>query len=459
MTDLTEAMARTTVALRAKQLPERGLELIGSAILDYLACAVAGSRTDASRLVVDWLRENGGHPAATVIGTDLRTAPAQAALANAVAGHALDFDDVSVRMIHPSVTIVPVLLAVGEARGASGTDVLDAYLAGFEIETRMCAALNPAHYEDGWHTTGTMGVFGATAAACRLYGLDLERTRIAFGIAGSAAGGVRRNAGSMVKPLHAGQSAFHGIQSAALAARGFTATNSVLEGPSGILDVYNKVGALADLRAAFAPDAPLELVQGGIAFKRFACCGAIHTALDALLDLVAADSIDAKDVERITVRVNSLTPSVLTHHVTQNPMQGKFSLEYSLAVAMIDGRAGLEQYTEARAADPALAAMMERVDVVVDPEIPVAQAFFASDVTIERRGGFASRRRVDVARGYPANPLSREDLVEKARQCCRGVLGEDGHAKLVHAVDGLADCPDLRQVASLLTAAPSDGDI
>src|SRR5258705_7646942 len=118
MTDLTEAMARTTVALCAKQLPERGADLIRSAILDYLACAVAGSRTDAARIVVDWLRESGGRPAATVIGTDLRTAPAQAALANAVAGHALDFDDVSVRMIHPSVTIVPVLLAVRPAREA-----------------------------------------------------------------------------------------------------------------------------------------------------------------------------------------------------------------------------------------------------------------------------------------------------------------------------------------------------
>lgn len=450
--DLTEAMARTALAVSAADLPETGRAVVTAAILDCLACAVAGSATDVGQIAAHWLRNTGGKPLATVIGSEVKVAPAHAGWANAIAGHALDYDDVSVRMTHPSVTIVPGIWAIAEARSLPGSLVMDAYLAGFEIESRLCKVLNPAHYEAGWHTTGTLGVFGATAAAARILGLDLAATRNALGIAASSAAGIRRNAGSMVKPLHAGHASFHGVQAAELADAGFTASPSVMTGSSSFLDVF--VGTdnelASELIEAFAPDVRHELVEGGIAFKRFTCCGAIHTAIDALLDLVAEHQITADDVSRIAVRVNRLVPNVLTHHVTRNPLEGKFSLEYSLAVALADGDAGLEQYTYKRAADDALVALMERVDVIVDESIPVNLAFFPSDVTIERRSGATVNKRVDVARGYPSKPLSREQLERKVQGCCRGLLGDAGIDELASNVLDLGSCPDVTPVARLL---------
>jgi 2-methylcitrate dehydratase PrpD len=454
--DLTAEMARTALAVSAAELSPAGRGVVTAAILDCLACAVAGSASDAGQIATDWLRNTGGRPLATVIGSDLKVAPAHAAWANAIAGHALDYDDVSVRMTHPSVTIVPGIWAIAECRGLPGTSVVDAYLAGFEIESRLCKVLNPDHYEAGWHTTGTLGVFGATAGAARILGLDLNATRTAFGIAASSSAGIRRNAGSMVKPLHAGHASFHGVQAAELAGVGFTASPSAMTGSSSFLDVFVDADhdCTAELLEAFAPDAGYELDEGGIAFKRFTCCGAIHTAIDALLELVAEHQIIVDDVSRITVRVNRLVPNVLTHHVTRNPLEGKFSLEYSLAVALADGDAGLEQYTYQRAADEALVALMERVDVIVDESIPVNLAFFPSDVTIERRRGATVNKRVDVARGYPSRPLTRDQLERKVQGCCRNLLDDAGIEELTQGVLGLGSCPDVTPLARLLGRPP-----
>jgi 2-methylcitrate dehydratase PrpD len=240
------------------------------------------------------------------------------------------------------------------------------------------------------------------------------------------------------------------VQAAELALAGFTASDSVMTGSSSFLEVFIDADCSTQLLEAFAPGTPMEIVEGGIAFKRFTCCGAIHTAIDALLELVDEHQIRPDDVSRIEVRVNRLVPNVLTHHVTRNPLEGKFSLEYSLAVALADGDAGLEQYTHERAADEALVPLMERVEVVVDESIPVNLAFFPSDVRIERAGGPTVGRRVDVARGYPSKPLSREQIERKVRGCCSELLGQAGVAELTSNLLDLPNCPDVSSIAKLL---------
>jgi len=448
--DLTERIARMAREVTASDMPAHGREVLKSAVFDYLVCALAGSRTDTAKIVIDWVRRSGNDGTAQIIGTDICAAPALAALANGVSGHSLDYDDVSVRMTHPTVTIAPGVWALAQHGGHTGAAVMDAYLAGFEVEARLCRVLNPGHYEAGWHTTGTLGVFGSAAAACRLLDLDVDRTRSAFGIAASAAAGIRRNAGSMVKPLHAGQASFHGVQAAELAAAGFRGNPSAFTGSSGFLEVFGVDGAHDELLAAFESPAPYEIVEGGIAFKRFACCGAIHTAIDALLELVAENGVKPDDVVSIDAHVNRLVPGVLTHHVTSNALEGKFSLEYSLAVALVDRAAGLEQYTQLRAADPKLIPYMERVNVVVDQELPVNQAYFASEVVIERRAGEPLRRRVDIARGYPQVPLSREELVAKGRGCATGIISTSAYERLVELVFDLEHVADVSEIVSLL---------
>jgi 2-methylcitrate dehydratase PrpD len=451
--DLAGLVARTAFAVSLEDLPARSLESIKLAILDFIACCVAGSRAEAAQTVADWAHETSGRTDSVIIGTAHRASPPHAALANGTAGHALDYDDVSLRMVHPSATLVPVLLAVGEPRRMTGRSLIEGYLAGFEIEGRLCRELNPEHYQRGWHTLGTIGVLGAAMAACRVYGLDEEQARSALGIAASSAAGIRKNFGSMVKPLHAGQAAFHGLQAADLAARGFTADRSILEGPSGFIDVFSRPETLAGLHQAFAAGAPYEFVESGIALKRFACCGAIHSAQDALLDMLESDPFVPEEVVSIECRVNPLVPNILVHHVTQDGLEGKFSMEYSLAVCLFDGTAGLAQYSDERAADPRLVPMMERVEVIVDESIPINLAIFPSIVTVELRDGRRLSSRVDMPKGYPGQPLARDEVIEKARECCAEVLDSDQFECLVHTVTRLEACSDVSVLAGSLAPA------
>ena len=451
-TDLTGLVVRTALTSSLDDIPEATLQVIRFAILDFLACCVAGSESDAARAVTQWAIDTSDRGDATVVGTSKRTSIPLAALANGTAAHALDFDDVSMRMIHPSATLVPVLLAVGEARRLTGRALMEGYVAGFEVQARLCRELNPEHYETGWHSTGTVGALGAAMAASRIYALDEEHTRWALGIAASSASSIRKNFGSMVKPLHAGQAALHGIQAADLASLGFTADRSVLEGKNGFLEVFSTLDLVPSLYQAFGDGAAYELVESGIAIKRFACCGAIHSAQDAMLNLIETHGFHPNEIESIECRVNRLIPNILVHHVTQDPLEGKFSMEYSLAVCLIDGKAGLAQYSYERARDPLLVPIMERVHVIVDESVPVNLAFFPSIVTVTLNDGRQFSTRVDVPKGYPSRPLSEAEVIEKARSCCVSVLDENQIETLIATILDLENVPDVSVLASSLAS-------
>lgn len=451
--DLTGLVVRTARESSLLDLTESARHVIKYAFLDFLACCVAGSDTDAARSATTWALATSGLTDAQIAGTQKRASVPLAAFANGVAAHALDFDDVSMRMIHPSATLVPVLLAVGEARRLSGLAVMEGYLAGFEVQARLCREINPEHYETGWHSTGTVGALGAAMAACRLYGADDEEGRWALGIAASSASGIRRNFGSMVKSFHAGQAALHGLQAADLAMLHFTANPSVLEGQNGFLEIFSTLDLVPDLTTAFEALQPYELVESGIALKRFACCGAIHSAQDAVLELKANHMFQPEEVASIECRVNRMVPNILVHHVTQDGLEGKFSMEYSLAVCLMDGRAGLAQYSKERASDPRLVPLMERVKVVVDESIPVNLAFFASVVTIALTDGRVLSTRVDVPHGYPSKPLSEGEVVEKARGCFAGVLTDDQADRLIESVFRLEELDDVSMLAPLLESS------
>jgi 2-methylcitrate dehydratase PrpD len=376
-----------------------------------------------------------------------------AAFANATAAHALDYDDVSLRMVHPSVTMVPALLAVAERDHLSGADLLAAYAAGFEVQARICKSINPEHYSRGWHTTGTVGVLGTALAVARLRGLSVEQATYAFGISAASAKGIRKNFGSMVKPLHAGHSAMHGVEAAELAARGFTADTDIMQDKNGYIDVFTTAAGAEALDIAFAAGAPLELVESGIGIKRFACCGALHPSLDAMEKLLAVNEINPRDVVRIEGRMNKLAPGILVHHDAKSGLEGKFSLEYSLAVYLLHGKAGLAQYTDEVARDPELIRLMHLVDFVVDESLPVNLAYFASVVTIELADGRRLTQRIDVQRGYPELPLSLDELTEKVIDCCANRIDRPRIDRLIELVADLEKCPDVSEIGGLLSVA------
>ncbi len=447
---LTRSIVDTALAVEFAELPAQTQQMVRLAVLDLFACAVAGAEDDCARISAQWVRGLGGAAQSAVLGTSLRAPAAFAAYANAIAGHALDYDDVSLRMIHPSTTLVPPLLAVAERDHRSGAELLTAYAAGFEVQARICASVNPEHYSRGWHTTGTIGVLGAAIGVGRLLGLDADELTAAIGIAAASAKGIRKNFGSMVKPLHAGHAAMHGVEAAELAAQGFTADASVFDGRNGWAEVFTTPEGEAAMRAAFAPGAPMELVTSGIGIKRYACCGALHPALDAMERLRADPRVRPDNVVRVEGRMNTLAPQILVHHDPKTGLEGKFSLEYSLAAYLLHGRAGLAQYTDEAAADPELNRLTRLVDFVVDESLPVNLAYFASVVTVELADGQRLTERVDVQRGYPELPLTPDEVTDKVRDCCRGRLDDAAVESLIAAMSTVETLPDVAELAALL---------
>ena len=234
----TSTIAEFVAKNRWEDCPAEAVDAARRAILDCLGVMLAGSAEPAARIVTDIARSEGGAPLATVIGTSLRTGAVWAALANGTAAHALDFDDTNFTMIgHPSAPVLSAALAAGELALADGRALVHAFLLGFEVETTLAEVLNPAHYERGFHATGTLGTMGAAATTARLLGLDPRQTGTALAIAASQASGLKENFGTMTKPFHAGHAARSGVLSALLAREGFTASERALEGPQGYFAV------------------------------------------------------------------------------------------------------------------------------------------------------------------------------------------------------------------------------
>ncbi len=445
----TASLVELAASLRFEDIPASGVTLVRHAFLDTLGCMLAGASSEDAVPVVGWVESLGGADASVVVGSSRRAPASLAAFANGTSAHALDLDDFSPTMMHPSVCLVPPVLALGERERASGRELITAYAAGFEVMARLCRALNPGHYARGWHSTSTAGVVGAAVAAAKLLELDADRIATAMGIAASWSGGLRDNFGTAVKPLHAGSAGLHGITAAELAARGLTASREILDGERGFLAVM----ANGDIEESAIAAEPLELATSGIAFKRYACCGAIHTALDGLLALRAEHGLRPDTVASVTCAVNRWAPEILIHHTADSPAQGRFCVEYSLAVALADGEAGIAQYTDERVADPALRELAERVGVVVDDALAVDRTAFPATVTVETTDGRRLSVTVDQARGTPELPLGTDELVAKFRSCAAGALPADRLDRTVALLLGLDELHDVGVLAETLVQA------
>ena len=438
-------------SVRFEQLPGEVPGLVVRSVLDSVACGVAGSTSESAMITAHWAAGAGGDDA-SIMGTSLRASAPAAALANGTATHALHYDDMAVGMIHPSTVLVPALLSIGEARHASGAEVLDAYLAGYEVLGRISRVLAPAHFELGWHATSTIGRLGAAVAVSRLMGLGADEMTMALGIAASTAGGLRISFGSMVKPLHAGQAAFHGVQAGQLAEAGLQAHDTVIDGPLGFVHMFGP-GRAGDLFEAMSSSEPTEMLEWGIAIKNHACCGAIHAAIDGLLDLKAKHRFGASDIESVEVQLSSAAGEILTWHTPRSTVEAKLSLEYSMAVALLDGRAGLAQYSEERFGDPEVRALEPRIRLVISPSIPVTGYVFPAITSVVLKDGQTHTVRVDVAKGYPGNPLSDAEHEAKILECCSPALEPEETIDLIEEVRNLDGCPDVTRVGRAMSSS------
>jgi 2-methylcitrate dehydratase PrpD len=418
--EVTRAFARYVAELSYDRIPEDVRKIARRALIDTIGCAIAGSVEPAARIAREMARQDGGAPRATVLaagndGASLKLPPQAAAMVNAIAGHALDYDDVN-PMGHPSVPVVFTALAAAEDVGASGRDLIAAYVAGVEVETKIMRAFTESHYLHGWHSTSTLGVLGAAAAASKLYKLSAEQIAIAFGIAASQACGLRQNFGTMTKPYHPGHASWAGITSARLARDGFTADPAIFEAQIGYLPVF-AAGPFDASRAVGALDR-WTLVDPGLSVKKYPCCYCTHPSLDAALKMREQHKIDPEQIVSIHAQLSKFFLSPLIHHRPSTGLEGKFSLEYALAAAMLDGKVVLATFTDEMVQRAQARALIEKVSVAPH-EGAGDDGLRASFVRlkIELSGGRTFVEELVEPRGTASNPLSDEELADKFRDC------------------------------------------
>jgi 2-methylcitrate dehydratase PrpD len=453
MAAVTESVARFASSHDFRAAPEVLFDRARRAVVDTVGVAVAGRHEPTFSILADTL---GGHEQApgeaTVLPSQRRTTASQAAFLNGTAGHALDYDDVADEIKgHPSVVLVSALLALAEANGNSGRELLEAYAVGFEVGCAIARGLPvEPHYVQGWHATSTIGVLGATAGAGRLLGLDERRMRTALGIAASMASGSRQNFGTMTKPLHAGLAARDAVIAAQLAANAFTADQDQLEGPLGFFHMY---GVQPDLEAVLSALAgPRVLLAHGLSVKKYPCCYGTHRMADATLALHAR-GVTGADVRTVSVTVEPGGQQATFHHRPKTGLEGKFSSEYVVAACLLDGRVSLSTFTDAGVSRVETQAMLQRVDLheaATPPWGPETFDHSYAAVEVTLRDGTIVRERCDVPRGDARAPLSEDELQAKFRDCLAFAESDWDADALLQQLWGL---PDLTRVADIFRPA------
>lgn len=444
---ITEELARFVIETRLSAIPKDVLDGARDALTDTVGVALAGTLEPVGEIAVRWVTELGAKPQASVWGQNVATSPAEAAFANGLAAHALDFDDSSPSLRgHPSATMVPAALAVAEVAGASGTQLLAAYALGLEIAGKLGRAIGQRHYLRGWHSTATIGVFSSTAVAARLWGLDAARLQAAWGLAASHMSGLVRNFGTMAKPLHAGHAARTGVLCAWMARHGFTADAAIFDGERSVLDTYRgEDGApLEDLIGRLG--APWEMTEPGIYVKRWPCCYCNHRPIGGLLELMKKHGIRPDEVNAIAVGFPPGSDNALVSHDPATGLEGKFSIEYVAAALVLDGKITLETFTDSMLQRPAVRALMAKTRRYrIEDQGVYSGVVGYNDVAIDTaRGRFEMR--VDKVPGSPAWPMTAGDRVEKFMDCAGRVLGQPGAERLLGLLERCAELPDTREL-------------
>ena len=446
--ETTETLARWIVATKYDEIPAAAIEQAKKSILDYIGTATYGTTTPLGKIILEFTREQGGNPQARVIATNIRTASTAAAFANGAAGHAEDFDDLGGVGGHPATVLTPVVLALADELHLSGRDVLTAWVVGYEIGTRLSANV---HTDRDWHPTAIYGTMAAAAAAGKLLKLDVDSTRMALGIAGSEAGGLRRNFGTMTKPFHPGQVARNGIIAAKLAAKGFTADPDIIEGRQGYADNFG--GAKCNIPAITKFLGKVYfLEEEGTRIKPWPCCGGNHQTLTGLLALCKEKKLKAGEIESVEhIGPNIPCTGALLRSEVRQGLEGKFTLAYNISAAIIDGKVDYETFTDKRAAKGDLQAFMARVKIRRSDDVALRRPHIADGnpearLVVKMRDG----RVHDVVLGT-AYHLTGDAVLDKFRANAKAVLGHERVALTIELVQRLEKLKDAAVLMDAVT--------
>ena len=423
-------------------IPAEAYEHAKVAFLDWVAVTLGGKDDPLVTKLMDFADMEGGHEQATLLGHGRRKTLSQAALINGSASHALDYDDTLVSFLgHPSVTVFPSLLALSEWLDMSGREMLTAYLIGVQAGGTIGACASLDHYMAGWHATSTLGHMASAAACARLLGLDEARTRHALGIAGTQASGLKRVFGTMCKPFHAGRASQSGLMAALLARDGFTSAEDILEGPQGFFQVLQ--GKVNDLVLGMLG---LGWDVVNLSQKYHASCHATHSPLEAALSVVQEASIPLDEIREIRVFSSQMALDAAGKTEPATGLEGKFSIPYCVANALLRGETGTRAFTDEKVADPAVRALMARVRVSLHPDMKALE----SRVEVETQDGKVLSGFSDILQQIPPLEVKQDRVLKKFMDLCIPVTGGRRAEELAGEIRGMDTLRNVRDLAERL---------
>jgi 2-methylcitrate dehydratase PrpD len=427
-------------------------------LLNIFGVTLAGSVAQTSDIICAYSREVGSGDQATLLGRSERSTPTLAALVNGTMAHVLDFDEhVARRGNHPSNTLMPTVLAVGEQLGVTGAELLAAFIVGCEVSTKIGAAgdfdlMKPTMWSHGWHLEGVACTIGATAAAGKLLGLNQERMENALGIAVSEAAGVQVNYGTSTKSLHSGRAAMNGVMAASLAAKGFTGARNALEDENGLLGCYRRDHNVDADEFLARVGNPYDIIYPGVGIKPYPCASSTHTAIDAVHRVMTDNDVKCDDIESLVLKLpprHGNTRRVISHPETG--LEGKFSIQYCAAVTMVHGAPRMDNFTdEAVMGDGAVAELLDRVTLEFSETVTPDIARPAT-ATIVLKDGSRLAHRSPYPKGHPKNAMSPAEIEAKFLDCARGHIADGAAREVVRLVDRLEELDNLTGLASSLS--------
>ena len=440
-------------------IPSDVIELGKKSMLDGLGLALSGSVAETGVILKKYLEHQGLSGQTTVIGTGLRVQERFAAFANGVGVHADDYDDTQLAvqkdrvyglLTHPTAPCLPAALAVSERHDQSGRELILAYNLGLEVETKISEAMSPRHYQHGFHSTATCGVFASTSAVAKLYDLDSDTTTRALAIAGSQAAGLRENFGTMTKPFHAGRAAEAGVIAADLAQAGWTATDKILESPRGFFQAHGGGYELDALHGKLGN--PWTFMDPGVSIKPHPSGSLTHPGMTKMLELVLEHDIQPGDVEKVDVGTNHNMPNALIHHRPTDELQAKFSMEFCMAILLLERRGALPEFTDEVVNSSDVKSMISRINFGVHPEAEAAgYDKMTTIIDIHMKDGEVISGRADFGKGSPANPMSYDEVADKFRGCAEFAKWDKGKTEqIIETVRTLEQLKSVRELTSLL---------
>jgi 2-methylcitrate dehydratase PrpD len=447
---VTEELAEWVVSTRFEDVPEVGVARVRERFIDTIGVACAGMSVSTGRILTEWVRQQGAQGPCTVLGADFSTSASYATLANAAAGHALEYDDIAVGSGHFANPMTAATLAFGEKIGASGKDVILGWMVGYEIIAQTAkVTADPGGntlLNRGWFNQGFLPAVAVAAAASRMAGLDVMRTRMAMGHAASTMAGMLKNRGSDTKGFVAGNAAMHGIMAAELVALGFTANDEIMDGELGVARLLS-----------FGTRGPEPMLDGlgnwtmatlGSTLRLHACCGASHWAQDALQKIVRSHAFSHDQIAAIEVEFPAMLHQFMPYARPQTGLEAKYSLEYGLVAIALDRRAGLHQYSDAAVQRPEAQALMERVVV-----LPKADGPMQSRVVVKLTNGESYEESANRAHGNPSDPLTREEVAGKFHECAEDLMRPEQRQQVLDLCERLDQLANVSELGSALRIA------